>query len=203
MLRAPTWITSATSSTGSRSRASISSVTIGRPLTSLASASSRRPSTPEPLEGVRRGARLVGAAAQHVRAGGLDDVGGLEQLVARLDGARAGDQGEVVAADLRAADVEDRRLAVLLLAGELVRLEDRDDLRDAGLAVQLERADADLGVRVADRADEGHLLAAARVGGAADRLDAVDHRLDLVLGCLGLHDDQHSFAQSFSLLDLR
>ena len=48
MLRAPTWITSATSSTGSTSRASISSVTIGRPVAAFASASSRRPSTPRP-----------------------------------------------------------------------------------------------------------------------------------------------------------
>ena len=68
----------------------------------------------EPLERVRRGARLVGAAAQHVGAGLLDDPPGREQLVARLDRARAGDQAEVVAADLRAADVEDRRFAVLL-----------------------------------------------------------------------------------------
>jgi hypothetical protein len=155
------------------------------------------------LERVGRRARLVGAAAQHVRAGELHDVCGLQQLVAGLHGARTGDQGEVVAADLGAADVEDRRLAVLLLARQLVRLEDRDDLRHAGLAVELERADADLGVRVADRADEGHLLAAAGVRGAAHGFDPVDHRLDLILGCLGLHDDQHSFAQSFSLLDLR
>ena len=48
MLRAPTWITSATSSTGSRSRASISSVTIGRPVSSRASASRRSPSWPSP-----------------------------------------------------------------------------------------------------------------------------------------------------------
>src|SRR5918994_3323565 len=48
MLRAPSWMTSATSTTGSRSRASISSVTIGSPVSALASASRRRPSCPSP-----------------------------------------------------------------------------------------------------------------------------------------------------------
>jgi hypothetical protein len=48
MLRAPTWITSATSTIGSTSRASSSSVTIGRPVCAFASARIRRPSTPRP-----------------------------------------------------------------------------------------------------------------------------------------------------------
>ena len=66
----------------------------------------------EALERVRRGARLVGAAAQQLRAGVLDRVRGLEQHVARLDGARAGDRHEVLAADLVAVDVDDGPLAV-------------------------------------------------------------------------------------------
>ena len=53
----------------------------------------------EALEGVRRGARLVGAAAQQRGAGGLGHLGGLEGLLGRLDGARAGDEGERVRAD--------------------------------------------------------------------------------------------------------
>ena len=48
MLRAPTWITSATSMIGSTSRASISSVTIGSPVCAFASASRCRPSCPSP-----------------------------------------------------------------------------------------------------------------------------------------------------------
>src|ERR1700728_1700044 len=53
MLRAPIWITSATSSTASMSRMSISSVTIGSPVSNLASASSRRPSCPSPWKAYR------------------------------------------------------------------------------------------------------------------------------------------------------
>ena len=91
-----------------------------------------QPLLAEPLEGVRARARLVGAAAEHRRAGAADDVGGGEQLVARLDGARPGDEGEVVAADLAPSDVEDRRLVVAdLRRCELVRLEDRDHAVDA------------------------------------------------------------------------
>ena len=57
MLRAPTWITSATSRIGSTSRASISSVTIGSPVSALASARIRRPASPRPwkLYGEERG----------------------------------------------------------------------------------------------------------------------------------------------------
>ena len=46
----------------------------------------------EPLEGVRRGARLEGAAAQQRGAGALGHLRGLERLVAALDRARAGDE---------------------------------------------------------------------------------------------------------------
>src|SRR4051795_7960327 len=123
MLRAPIWMTSATSRTGSRSRASMSSVTIGRPVCALASASRRSPSTPRPWKayGLVRGlyapprsivapaARTTGAvgpgrglvrpAAEHRRPGGGDDGGGRHELLARLARARAGDQGEVIAAD--------------------------------------------------------------------------------------------------------
>ena len=48
----------------------------------------------EALEAVRARAGLVGAAAQHGRAGRGDALGGDERLRARLDRARAGDQHE-------------------------------------------------------------------------------------------------------------
>ena len=56
---------------------------------------------PQALEGVRARARLVRAAADHRRAGLRDDVRRRQHLVARLDGARPGDEREVLAADLR------------------------------------------------------------------------------------------------------
>ena len=69
MLRAPIWITSATSSTASMSRTSISSVTIGSPVSRLGLGEQPQALLAEALEGVRRGPRLVGAAAQQRRAG--------------------------------------------------------------------------------------------------------------------------------------
>ena len=48
MLRAPSWIMSATSSTSSSCRGSMTSVTIGRPVSSRASARISRPGLPRP-----------------------------------------------------------------------------------------------------------------------------------------------------------
>ena len=42
------------------------------------------------LEGVRRSARLVGAAAQHLRSGGLHGPGGFQNLLAAFHRARPG-----------------------------------------------------------------------------------------------------------------
>jgi hypothetical protein len=139
------------------SRASISSVTIGRPVRCLASASRR--------------------------------VGGVERLVARLDRAGAGDQGEVIAADPAAADLQDGAHAVLELGrGQLVGLEDRDDLLHALVAFEAEALHV---LAVADGADDRHLLPAAGVRGCTDGLDARDHGLNLLFGGRGLHDDHH------------
>ena len=60
-----------TRSTRSKVSVSMASVTMPRPVSSRASASSFSPSSPEPLEGVGRSARLVGAAAQHGGSGRL------------------------------------------------------------------------------------------------------------------------------------
>ena len=53
----------------------------------------------EALKGIRRGARLVGAAAEKLRAGGGHLLGDGEGLLAALDGAGTGDDGQVAAAD--------------------------------------------------------------------------------------------------------
>ena len=69
MLRAPIWITSASSRTASTWRGSISSVTIGSPVSSRASREDRQRLVAEPLERARRRPRLERAAAQHRPAG--------------------------------------------------------------------------------------------------------------------------------------
>jgi hypothetical protein len=120
---------------------------------------------------------------------------GRERLVARLDGARAGDEREVLAADPPAPDVEDRPLAVPeLRRGELVGLEDRDDAIDAVGALEVEAGDV---LEIADRADDRHLLAPARVRPRADRLDPGDDGRHLVLGGRRLHHDHHGLRVPF------
>ena len=195
MFRAPIWITSATSATSSMSRTSISSVTIGRPVSALAPPRAAAGPPAEALERVRRGPRLVGAAAEHARPAVGDGPRHLERLRPALDRAGAGDQGEVVAADLAAVHVDDCALALAELSrGELVRLEDRHQVVDAGGALQAQGGDP---VAVADGADDGQELSAGHVGGAADRLHAVDDGLDLLLRRPLFHHDHHGLRKPF------
>ena len=113
----------------------------------------------EALEGVGRGARLEGAAAQHVAARRLDGAGGLQHLLRRLDGARAGDEGEVPAADLDAVHVDHRVALLELAAHQLVGPQDRDHPVHARHG--LERQLRDL-LAVADDADDRDALAQRR-----------------------------------------
>ena len=105
-------------------------------------------------------------------------------------------------------DVEGHELAVLDGAEKtivrtrcnvLVETEDRHHAGDTLEALQLQLADANLGIGVADRPDQGQLGTAARVGLCAHRLDLVDHGLDLVLRGLGFHDDQHLLSSFLSM----
>ena len=164
-------------------------MTIGSPVCAFASASRCRPSCPSPWKRVRRRARLVRAAAEHRRAGGGDGVRRGQRLVARLDGAGAGDHREVIAAHKSSVYLDDRSFAMTKLRrGELVRAQDRDDLLDALVALEAEPLHV---LAVADRADHGDLLAARRVSAGAAALDAGDDGLDVLLGGRRLHDDHH------------
>ena len=173
----------------------MSSVTTGRPVCSRASARSSRPFSAEALEGVGRGARLEGAAAQHRGAGRFGGHGGREDLVRRLHRAGAGDEGEVAAADLAAAHVDDRVGRPELAAHQLVRLEDGDHPIDAG-----ERLDGQGGqlLAVADGADDGDPLALRHVRLGADLLDAVDDVVDLLCSRALAHDDHHAHCSPLS-----
>ena len=96
---------------------------------------------PEPLEGVRRGARLVGAAAEHRRAGRRRPRARSSSVWSRDSTVHGpGDQREVLAADLAPVDLDARcaRRGVICARGELVGLEDRHDLLDAGCALEAE-----------------------------------------------------------------
>ena len=58
----------------------------------------------QPLEVIRRRARLERAAAQQLRACGLDSLRNVYDLLLRFNGARARDHGEMPAAELCIAD---------------------------------------------------------------------------------------------------
>ena len=109
MLRAPICTTSATASIASAWPPSSSSVTIGSPVSSRASARISSAGTPSPLK-ANGEVRGLNAPPRSIAAPlDLDGVRDGQRLLARLDRARSRDQGEgLAAADLAAGDVEDR-----------------------------------------------------------------------------------------------
>ena len=137
------------------------------------------------LEAVWAGARLEGAAAQHLCAGGLDGLGGLDEFVAILDAARTGHDDDLFTADakLPVADLDDGIVGTRGAAGELVRLLDANGVLHAvhggeGLA-------ADLG-QVADQGDDGTVLAVDGMGAHAHALGLADDGADFSGGALGV-----------------
>ena len=127
------------------------------------------------LERVGRGARLVGAAAQHGRAGLLDRVGDLQQLAAALDAARPGHHRQLLAADRGRANIDDGVLAPELAAGQLVGRQDGDRLFDAVHHLERGRLQRPL---VADDADDGALGALAQMRLKAQLVDAAGDMFD-------------------------
>ncbi len=123
----------------------------------------------EALECVRRGARLVGAAAEELRAGCGDLFGDGKGLLAALDGAWAGDNGEIAAADggVGSGEADDGVFFFYVAAGELVGLGDTNDFGDAGHLFEVAAVDFAL---VAGDSDGGAL-------GAGHRVRAVTHEL--------------------------
>ena len=100
------------------------------------------------LEAVRRAARLEGSAAQELRAGGGDLLRAEQDLLARLDRARAGHDDDLFAADDDAVGERDRRaLRAEAAARELVGRRDAVGLVHAGQHLELR----DLEVRRACR----------------------------------------------------
>ena len=144
----------------------------------------------EALERVRRGARLVGAAAQELGAGVLDGrapcraapratrpcTGRRSWRSARRRSCRPSISSTV------------RSLALVLERRELVRLEDRHQVVDARRALEPEVRDV---LAVADRADHGDELARRDVRLRAHGLDALDDGVDLRLRRPLFHHDHH------------
>ena len=131
----------------------------------------------EALECVRRRPRLERAAAQHRGARRLHARGDLEDLFARLHGARAGHDDDRFAADGHVvADAHDAVGAAHLAAGQLERLQDRRDRLHA--LQRLQRAQPLLAAVVADGADDVAQLAVDGVRRVAHGADAAADVVD-------------------------
>src|SRR5258708_7290856 len=117
--------------------------------------------------------------------------GRLEEHLLALDRAWSGHHHDLVTPDLDAPDVDDRVHWPELAACELEGLCDLHDLVDS--AEVGERLL--VGVRVAaDHSDQRPLLAARDLGLQADLVDAIDDGVDLGLGRLMRHDDDHGIS---------
>ena len=121
-------------------------------------------------------------------AGRLDRLGRGQNLLFALDRAGPGDHADRAAADRQAAGADHGRLGLHLAAGDFVGGEDRHDFGHARPAFQ--RLLVRLAI-VADGGDHGPLGADDHVGLQAQRLDALDHVLDVGRRGLLFHDDDH------------
>ena len=179
MLRAPIWIMSAYSSTSSSDSLSSASVTIRRPNCSRTSAMMLQAFLAHALEGIRRGARLVRAAAEELRPGCATASAAAKACSAAFDRAGAGDDRQISPADrrIRAGKADDRVLFLHIAADQLVGLGDLDDFRHARHLCQrilLHRA------LVSRDADGGPLRARHGVGPVTQRFDLLANGLDFL-----------------------
>ena len=142
----------------------------------------------EALECVRRCARLVGAAAEELRAGGRYLLGDGEGLFAAFDRARTGDNGQRAAADggIGAGEADDGVFFLDVAAGEFVGLGNPDHVGNAGKIFEVAAVDFTL---VAGDADGGALGSGERMGAKTQLLNMVADRLNLFRRGLRLHDD--------------
>ena len=115
------------------------------------------------MKRVRRSARLVGAAAEKLRACRGNLFGNGEGLLAALDGAGPGDDGEVAAANggVGSREADDGVLFLHVAAGKFVGLGDADDFGHAGELFEVAAVDFAL---VAGDADGGALRSGQRMG---------------------------------------
>ena len=111
----------------------------------------------------------------------------VERLLAALDAARPGDQPEVRVADAAPVDLDHGRVGSELARDEPVRLDDRDDLLDAGVALDGQGGEQ---LAVADRADHRRLAPAGHARVDAGLLEPGDDVVRLVRRRLRAHDDQ-------------
>ena len=158
-----------------------------------------KPLEAESLEVVGAGARLEGAAAQHLGPGLLDGMGDLDDLLAALDAARSRHHDDLLPADLHltAGNVEDGVVWAGGAAAEFVGFLDAQRVGDAFHGVKMLAGDL---CQIADQGHNGSVFAVDRVGGATHFFGFGNDRADFGSGCIGFHYDDHGW---FSLVGFR
>src|ERR1700674_5450665 len=147
------------------------------------------------LKRIRRSARLIGSAAEELGSGAGDALGDFKRLIASLDSARAGDDGQVGASDgdrrtfqVRICKFDDGVVGLGVATDQFVGFGDADDFLHAGHFFQCPGFDLAL---IASDADGGALRARHGVGAVSERFDLLANGADLLFGGLRLHDYQH------------
>ena len=118
----------------------------------------------------------------------FDGVSSVEQLLARFDGAWAGDHDHLGPSNRDSVDVHDRALGLDLPAHQLKRLSDRHYVVDAGS--NLQRLDF-VAASAADCGYDRPLGAARNVRLVASLADTVDHVRNFLFGGFLGHVDDH------------
>ena len=148
----------------------------------------------EPLERVRRSARLVGAAAEKADAGSLELLGDGEALFFGFDGAGPSDHRDVRTADKDVArgrgDLDDGVFLLHVAGDQFVGLGNRDALDDAGHGFECAEVD---GTGIAGDTNGRAAGAGDRVGFEAEGFDAIANGANLLFGGVGLHDYEHGW----------
>ena len=189
MFRAPTWNMSQYCSISSIWLTSMTSDTSLRSCCVGGGTQHPQALLAQPLEAVRRAARLERAAAQDLRAGLLHGGGRGIDLLLGLRRTGPGHDDDLIAADAHVADRDDGAFGLERAAGQLVGLGDPHHLADA--VEHLEQPRIQMAV-VADRtqhraADAGRPM---HVHLQPDQVS--DDLLDLLLAGALLHDHHHT-----------
>ncbi len=147
---------------------------------------------PEALEGVGRGAWLVGATSEEMDARGMELLGHGYTLLFGFYRAGAGNHGDVLAADEDLTggrrNFDDGIFFFDIAGDQLVGLGDGDAFDDAGHG--FEEAEVD-GAGIAGDADGGSRGARDGMRFHAERIDAITDGADLFVGGVGLHNYEH------------
>ena len=146
----------------------------------------------ESLEGVRRGARLVGPAAEEAHAGGLELLSDSEALLFSFDGTGASYHGDVSATDEDVAggswNFNDGVFCFDVTGNEFVGLGDGNTFDNTWHG--FEEAEIN-GAGIAGDTDGGPGGAGDGVGFHAEGVDAIADGANLFLGGVGLHNNKH------------